>query len=144
MGQPAFKMASAIEAKEMRDALAEQAEREAREANLRSSTRVGMQAAISGSSNDSFFVGFSENLSEGGVFVATFCPPAVGEQVDLSVDLEGSPALLVKGVVRWHRMSESGEPTGCGVQFVGLHPEQEDILNGALERAQKTPLFYDL
>ena len=144
MGQPAFKVASDTEAQEMRDALAEEVARREREANMRSSPRVGMQAAISGSSQDSFFVGFSENLSEGGVFISTFCPPAVGERVDLSVDLEGAPALLVQGVVRWHRVSASGEPTGCGVQFVNLHPDQEDILGGALDAAEEAPLFYDL
>ena len=144
MGQAAFQVASDTEAQEMRDALVEETQRREREASLRSSPRGGMQAAISGSSADSFFVGFSENLSEGGVFISTLCPPAVGERVDLSVDLEGCPALLVQGVVRWLRVSDSGEPSGCGVQFVNLHPEQENILGGALDAAEQTPLFYDI
>ena len=144
MANTALKPATAEEAEEMRASLeVERAAERRREEELRVAERVELRAAISGSSSDSFFVGFSENISEGGVFVSTFCPPAVGEGVDLSLALDGGPALLVRGEVRWHRNNERGEPSGCGVRFVGLHPEQEEILKDALSRAGREPLFYE-
>ena len=64
-------------------------------------------------------MGLSENISSGGVFIASECPPSLGEEVQLVVGPEARP-IQVNGVVRWLRVDEDGNPTGCGVQFIRL------------------------
>lgn len=136
--------ASADEAEEMRQAI--EAERLAsveREREKRIHKRVNMQVAVSGVGEDNFFLGFSEDISEGGVFVSTLCPPARGEIIDLSIAVSGEQALTIKGEVRWHRSNQRGEPTGCGVCFLPMSPEQSRLLAAALDGSGRDPLFYD-
>ena len=136
--------ASQDEAEEMRQAL--EAERLAeieREREKRAHKRVAMRVAVTGVGEDNFFVGFSEDISEGGVFISTLCPPAVGETIDLSVVISEQQALTVKGDVRWHRSNSRGEPTGCGVCFLPMSPEQRALLAEALNACGRDPLFYD-
>lgn len=123
---------------------AEREEAERRGAELRASQRCTLQVQVSGVCENNFFMGFSENISEGGVFIATMCPPNVGEVIDLSVAVDHHQALLVKGEVRWHRTDEHGSPTGCGVKFFPLSPEQEALIGHAMDSAGKAPLFYDV
>ena len=136
--------ASADEAEEMRQAI--EAERIAsveREREKRTHKRVAMQVAVSGVGEDNFFVGFSEDVSEGGVFVSTLCPPAIGEVIDLAISVSDEQTLTVKGEVRWHRTNQGGEPTGCGVCFMPMSPEQSRLLASALAFCGRDPLFYD-
>ena len=140
-----MKSASSHEAREMQKAVElEREEQERRWADQRASKRCTLQVRVSGVCENNFFMGFSENISEGGVFIATLCPPNVGEVIDLSLAVGPDQALLVKGEVRWHRTDESGSPTGCGVKFFPLSPEQEALIAHAMDSAGKAPLFYDV
>src|SRR5579871_6583373 len=65
------------------------------EAGRRQSPRVRMQAAIDLSSDTNFFTGFSTNISEGGLFVATVTPVEIGTPVDLSFTLPGGGKISV-------------------------------------------------
>jgi uncharacterized protein (TIGR02266 family) len=128
---------------EMRDAQARERERELEAIAFRRASRVELKVAVSGVGEDNFFMGFSENVSDGGVFVATMCPPELGSVVDLAVCVNADQSLFVKGEVRWHRTNEHGEPTGCGVQFHPMSPEQERLLAMLMGSSGKEPLFYD-
>jgi len=140
-----FTPASADEAREMENAVElERQEQERRWADQRASQRCTLQVQVSGVCENNFFMGFSENISEGGVFIATMCPPAVGETIDLSLAVGHEQALLVKGEVRWHRTDDGGAPTGCGVKFFPLSPEQEALIAHAISQSGKAPLFYDV
>jgi len=132
------------EAEEMRQAIeAEHVAELQREREKRTHKRVAMSVAVSGVSEDNFFVGFSEDISEGGVFISTLCPPAVGEVVDLSISISSELTLSVQGEVRWHRTNQQCEATGCGVRFRLMGPEQVLALAQALCTIDREPLFFD-
>lgn len=106
--------------------------------------RHSIEAQITASSQNNFFCGFTEDLSEGGVFVAMSPAPAIGELVHLSVRVGVEPAVVVVGEVRWHRTDAAGNITGCGLHFVMLEPRAVDLLHGLLGRAGQPPLLVDL
>ena len=88
------------EAEEMRQAIeAERLSDIEREREKRAHKRVAMQVAVSGVGEDNFFVGFSEDISEGGVFISTMCPPCIGETIDLSIAVSEEQALIRIGDV---------------------------------------------
>ncbi len=69
-------------------------------------------------------VGFTENLSEGGTFVATRAPQKVGDEVGLVIALPDLALIRARGVVRWLRMpsNRNGMSGGMGIRFERLSP----------------------
>ena len=120
----------------------EQAERLA--AEKRQAIRMKLHAQVNLKSESNFFMGFTENISEGGIFVATLSPPNMGESIELSVGVDGADAIDLKGIVRWHRTDDDGNPTGCGVQFVGLTDDIRRTLEMLMLTLEKEPLFHDI
>lgn len=82
--------------------------------------RSKLVARVTLTSEDNFFVGFSEDIGEGGVFVASWDPPPVGARVELRVELPDDGIVAAVGEVGWHRLDQSGKPDGCGVRFLEL------------------------
>jgi uncharacterized protein (TIGR02266 family) len=109
----------------------------------RDSPRFALEAQITATSQENFYCGFSEDLSEGGVFIAMRPPPPVGEPVHLSVRVGAEAPVSAIGVVRWHRLDENGNPCGCGVQFMMLEQRASDLLQGMLSRSAQTPLLVE-
>lgn len=109
----------------------------------RASPRVQMQVTVDLTSSHNFFSGFSSNISDGGLFVATTNLVELGTMVDLSFSLPGSQRIAVHGVVRWVRQLTDGMPEalpGIGVQFVEL---PADALQAITEFVgQREPIFY--
>ena len=105
--------------------------------------RYLLEATITVESQSNFYTGFSQNISEGGVYVGMENPPAVGETVKLRVQLEDGLAVTATGVVRWHRVDVDGTVVGAGVQFVALEPESRDALQEMLARAAQEPLLME-
>lgn len=104
---------------------------------------VRLQAAIDLRSDSNFFTGFSSDIHEGGVFVATVEPVARGTPVDLDVLLPGGRPLRVSGVVRWRREVSDRNPDlmpGVGVKFSELPPEAVSTISDFVVRRE--PLFY--
>jgi uncharacterized protein (TIGR02266 family) len=90
--------------------------------------RVPLEVEVTLQSDHNFFAGIANNVSEGGIFVATVTPPPVGSEVGFELVL-GGERFLVVGVVRWVRdehAASQGAPAGCGVKWVHLE-------DGALE-----------
>ncbi len=109
----------------------------------RQSPRVKMQAAVDFHSDNNFFNGFSANISDGGLFVATVNLVPLGTEVDLSFSLPSGERIEAKGVVRWVREVNDKLPDafpGLGVQFSSLKPEAQQAIDSFL--AQRDPLFY--
>jgi uncharacterized protein (TIGR02266 family) len=103
-----------------------------------------LHAQVNLKSESNFFMGFTENISEGGIFVSTLSPPDMGEVVELAVGVEGSEPISIKGTVRWHRTGEDGHPTGCGVQFDNLDDNARRTIEMLLVTLEKEPLFHDI
>ncbi len=109
----------------------------------RDQPRVKMQAAIDLGSDSNFFTGFSTNISEGGLFVATVAHFEVGTSVDLHFSLPGGKRLDVKGIVRWSREVNDKTPDifpGVGVQFADLSPEAAQAIHRFV--SEREPMFY--
>ena len=109
----------------------------------RAAPRRCLDAEITATSQSNFFCGFTEDMSEGGVFVAMSRPPPIGELVHLSVRVGADQPVTVIGEVRWHRLDYHGHPCGCGVQFVVLEPRAALLFQGLLARAGQAPLFVE-
>jgi uncharacterized protein (TIGR02266 family) len=120
----------------------EQAERLA--AEKRQAIRMKLHAQVNLKSESNFFMGFTENISEGGIFVSTLSPPEMGDSVELSVGVEGADPIDIKGIVRWHRTDDDGNPTGCGVQFVNMTDDVRRTLEMLVVTLEKEPLFHDV
>ena len=95
--------------------------REPGERRCRSRARVEVEVSIE--SDHNFFAGLAQNMSEGGLFVATHSLPEIGTIVDLLFTLaEDGPPIVATAVVRWLRLynEASDAPPGAGLQFVQL------------------------
>jgi len=105
--------------------------------------RFSVDLDVSLGSDHNFYSGFAENLSVGGVFVATHQLRPVGETVEVCIHLPDGTEVRAAGEVRWVRLfnSDSDMPPGMGLRF----RELEQTANQAIERFlnQREPIFYD-
>ncbi|MSP59168.1 MAG: TIGR02266 family protein [Myxococcales bacterium] len=92
--------------------------------DLRSHERVAIEIAVNMESENNFFAGITDNISEGGVFVATLMPPPRGSVIEMNLTLPGlDRAFSVRGVVCWIRDLEAsieGAPPGCGIRWMEM------------------------
>ncbi len=67
-----------------------------------------------------FLVDYTENVSSGGLFIATEEPFSEGDIIDFEISFPGllSPIPL-SGRVTWRRPAGGGEPVGIGVEVIG-------------------------
>jgi uncharacterized protein (TIGR02266 family) len=90
----------------------------------RANQRVHYHVEVSVESDHNFYTGITRDLSEGGVFVATFDPPHVGSLVELDLKLPDIELPFhLQGIVRWRRecdLASDGLPPGCGIEWLGL------------------------
>jgi uncharacterized protein (TIGR02266 family) len=104
--------------------------------------RHAVELEMGFASDSNFYVGFTENLSVSGVFVATYAAKPIGSRIGVSLTLPSGETIKTNGVVRWQRApSEAGWP-GMGVQFDGISPEDEAKIRTFL--SLREPLFYDV
>jgi uncharacterized protein (TIGR02266 family) len=106
-------------------------------------SRVRMVAAIDQRSDSNFFTGFTTNISEGGIFVATVQSVPRGTSVDLDVLLPGTRSMTVTGVVGWTREVNDKTPElmpGLGVRFSYLPPEVTSVITDFV--ATREPMFF--
>ncbi len=88
--------------------------------------RVPLQVAVSLASDHNFYTGITNDISEGGLFVATYMPPPRGTFVDVELTLPYSDQpFRVTGIVRWIRELDAccdGMPPGCGIEWLDVEP----------------------
>jgi uncharacterized protein (TIGR02266 family) len=110
----------------------------------RAYARVAVDLDVSLASEHNFYAGFAENLSAGGIFVATHKLLPVGEEIGLTIRLPGiqEPVLGV-GEVRWVReySERSNVAPGLGLRFVHLAPGCAALVARFLEH--RDPIFFD-
>lgn len=110
----------------------------------RSAERRAIEADIGIMSDNTFYTGFSEDISAGGIFIATFDLLPIGAELMISFTLPDGHLVSAEGVVRWVRefneMTPGVEP-GMGAQFVELSDEDRDAINEFLK--ERPPIFYE-
>jgi uncharacterized protein (TIGR02266 family) len=106
--------------------------------------RLGAELEVSLLSDSNFYVGLTENLSEGGLFVATYVARPLGSHVEIGVRLPGRPdPLTLRGTVRWVRdysPTSDGYP-GMGIQFDAL--SESDHADIAAFLVTREALFFE-
>ncbi|NPC72350.1 TIGR02266 family protein [Corallococcus exiguus] len=111
--------------------------------DARKAGRVRMHTTIDTRSDSNFFTGFSMDISEGGIFIATVEAVPRGTPVELDFTLPGGRPLTVNGVVRWARDGNDRTPDlmpGVGVQFTTLPSEVAHAISSFV--ATRDPMFY--
>jgi len=109
----------------------------------RVAARVAMQTQVDMVSDSNFFTGFSTNISEGGLFVATVNVLPPGTPVDVTFTLPAGGRLTVKGEVRWTREVNDRTPEvfpGVGVHFTDVDPAVVSQIKTFVQ--QREPLFF--
>ncbi len=103
-----------------------------------------VETSVDQFSGSNFYWGLTNDISEGGVFVATIAILKPGAELQLSLTLPDSEEpVRVTGVVRWIRDQDFGAhaPPGYGVQFTDLTPESRARIEAFVRR--RDPLFWD-
>lgn len=115
----------------------------ARPSQRRVQPRVKVQTQVDFQSDANFYMGFSANISEGGIFVATVAVAPIGTEVDIAFSLPTGEQIACRGVVRWVREVNDRLPDsfpGIGVQFTDLDPQSLEAIRRFV--SQRDPLFY--
>ncbi|MGZ3424853.1 MAG: TIGR02266 family protein [Polyangiales bacterium] len=105
--------------------------------------RVDCNFEVDMHSEHNFFTGFSENISEGGIFVATYAPRNVGDVLVLEIGLPGVERKLRAVVeVRWLRAHapEADTPPGFGATILKITDEDRGLVE--LFVRHRKPLFH--
>lgn len=120
-----------------------QAPRPAAGIDLRRAPRVELDVEIGIDDDTNFYTGFTENVSEGGLFLATYKLLPLGTSVALTFVLPDQHPIHVQGVVRWLRdpHDRSGDtPPGMGIEFVALGDEEKTHIQRYV--AVRAPMFH--
>ncbi len=109
-----------------------------------SKPREDVEVNIGANTESNFYVGFSGEIAEGGVFSATYSILERGSPVRALVTLPGGFETRVNGYVRFVRdpmdMSTESDP-GMGIQFEGLDAEQRELILRFVKK--RRPIFFD-
>ena len=110
----------------------------------RTTQRTSIEAEVGLHSETNFYTGFSEDISTGGIFIATYNLKAIGARLQVSFSLPGGDRVIdAYGVVRWVREFNETEPDvtpGMGVQFETLSQEDHDAIHEFVE--ERPTMFY--
>jgi len=106
----------------------------------RSSPRVRIEVEVSYATESNFFVGLTGDVSEGGLFLATYRAIPIGAQLDLELWLPDGK-LEAHGVVRWVREASEGSPPGVGVAFEPLDEASRARVHAFC--AERAPWYYE-
>jgi uncharacterized protein (TIGR02266 family) len=140
---PASKRSAGPEIKEAPGDPAELPPMSAGAISRRTSPRHSVEMEVGISSESNFYVGFTENLSATGVFVATYTPKPIGTKVQITLTFPNGTQIVAPGTVRWIRGSIAGADAwpGMGVQFDKLTGEQDEAVKKFIRF--RDPLFFD-
>ena len=111
----------------------------------RHSKRLPYEVEVTLDSDHNFYTGFVQNVSAGGVFIATNDMLPLGSVCEFVLTLNpGFRKVTMKGVVRWVREVDDahGIASGMGIEFVDLNDEAEGIMNQFIGGLRDS-LFFD-
>ncbi len=105
---------------------------------------VNVNTMLNMNTDHQFYNGFSENIEEGGIFIATFDPKPVDSKVVVNFKLPGGHPVTARGKVQFVREYNPftpETPPGMGVKFTDLLKEDKRAIEKYLK--QRAPMFYD-
>ena len=96
----------------------------------RRSERVDLVVRVDYKTVDELFSEFARNINEGGLFIETETPPAVGSEVALEFRIPGNDdPLQVMGRVVRASPGDLGEPPGMGIEFENLDSQSQQLID---------------
>jgi uncharacterized protein (TIGR02266 family) len=110
----------------------------------RSFARARIVTSVHLASDSNFFAGLSNDISEGGIFVATYSLLRPGTLADLEFTLpDGGEPIRVQGEVRWLREPQVDRTImpGMGFRFVNL--SESDRLRVERFVSQRETILYE-
>jgi uncharacterized protein (TIGR02266 family) len=113
-------------------------------AERRQDTRVRLERTVDLHSDDNFFVGFANDISVGGLFVATHDALPRGATIELVFTLPDGTRVEAEGEVRWTREYNDRVPfefPGIGIQFKRIAKEHVEAIGRFV--SQRDAIFYD-
>jgi uncharacterized protein (TIGR02266 family) len=112
-------------------------------ADRRDRQRVVYCTQVNLTSETNFYTGFSNNVSEGGIFVATHVLRAHGSVMEVEFSLpDGGPPIRVESVVRWVCDDQASERPGMGLQFQNLAEADRRRIEAFVQQRGET-IFYE-
>jgi len=81
-------------------------------------TRAHLKAQIDWEKDLNEYSGYTENISEGGVFIATPNPLPLGEPMEIKMELYDGTKVVLRARVAWNRPATDEEMPGMGLQFI--------------------------
>lgn len=142
--RPHARDADTLDDEEQRDeARIESVPPESAGSHRREHSRFAVDLDVTVGSDHNFYAGFAENLSAGGVFIATHKLKPVGSRIELSINLPDGLKVRAFGEVRWVRVfnEQSDTPPGMGVKFLEIDDASVAGISSFL--ARREPLFFD-
>ena len=114
--------------------------------NVRAAERFDLEVTVDLESDHNFYTGLTQNISSGGVFIATHHLRRIGDRITLKFTLPGSAKMVeVETEVRWIRensaLQRAEGGTGMGVRFINLSAEAKTAIDAFCEARES--LFYD-
>ena len=114
--------------------------------NVRASERFDLEVKVDLESDHNFYTGLTQNISAGGLFIATHHLRRIGDQITLKFTLPGSDKVVaVETEVRWIRensaLMRADGGTGMGVRFINLSPEAKAAIDSFVQSRES--LYYD-
>lgn len=110
----------------------------------RNNLRVNVEFEVTLTGPHSFFTGFTMDISEGGVFVATHRIFPIGTELRINLKI-GDDRLDINSRVVWIRNVDSskisGQEPGMGLKFIDLDENALLVISGFIKKRE--PLFYD-
>lgn len=112
----------------------------------RQAERHDVEVSVDLASDSNFYTGLTQNISAGGLFIATHQIKRVGDHIRLKFTLPGAGRTVECDTeVRWIRENSSLHRTdgasGMGVRFLNLSPEDSAAIESFIRSRES--LFYD-
>jgi len=109
----------------------------------RRSARRSCEIELEFTEESHFYAGLTQDISQGGVFIATYKLLPIGRRLMLNFDLPDGTHINANGEVRWLRdtASPSARP-GMGIAFLDLPEESERAIAEFCK--ERPPLYMDL
>jgi uncharacterized protein (TIGR02266 family) len=111
----------------------------------RTAPRIELEVEVGMETDHNFYTGLTQDISSGGLFVATGISYNVGDRMVVRFTLPGrAEPIVADAEVRWlrdTRYMRTDSPEGVGLRFVSLTPEARKSIEAFLER--RDSLFYD-
>jgi len=113
-------------------------------AEHRAHPRLTVEVEVSMNTEHNFYAGLTENISEGGLFIATIENIPMGTELDLKIGMPELEPVTVTGKVCWIReYSEftSDVSPGVGVEFYNLSEQSKELIQQFIR--SRAPLLYE-